>query len=156
MHNGLGLVFPSEKPLRIEILSIFVVVSLKSQATDAKQQNVSIHCKTNSKHKKYVTKMKKLIVILIISLSICIGEIFLLIHLFPQTGLARIVYIPFYIILMILLTIILFRKIKDKELKKQIIYWIIFHFLIFNFIIWSWPDDGKRVNIIGKFYDNLF
>ena len=61
--------------------------------------------------------MKKLIVILIISLSICIGEIFLLIHLFPQTGLARIVYIPFYIILMILLTIILFRKIKDKELK---------------------------------------
>ncbi len=100
--------------------------------------------------------MKKLIVILIISLSICIGEIFLLIHLFPQTGLARIVYIPFYIILMILLTIILFRKIKDKELKKQIIYWIIFHFLIFNFIIWSWPDDGKRVNIIGKFYDNLF
>ena len=57
---------------------------------------------------------------------------------------------------MILLTIILFRKIKDKELKKQIIYWIIFHFLIFNFIIWSWPDDGKRVNIIGKFYDNLF
>ena len=100
--------------------------------------------------------MKKLIVILIISLSICIGEIFLLIHLFPQTGLERIVYIPFYIILMILLTIILFRKIKDKELKKQIIYWIIFHFLIFNFIIWSWPDDGKRVNIIGKFYDNLF
>ena len=62
-----------------------------------------------------------------------IGEIFLLIHLFPQTGLARIVYIPFYIILMILLTIILFRKIKDKELKKQIIYWIIFHFLILNF-----------------------
>jgi hypothetical protein len=34
-------VFPSEKPLRIEILSIFVMVSLKSQATDAKQQNVS-------------------------------------------------------------------------------------------------------------------
>ena len=40
MHNGLGLVFPSEKPLRIEILSIFVVVSLESQATDAKQPNV--------------------------------------------------------------------------------------------------------------------
>ena len=119
-------------------------------------KQVSIHCKTNSKHKKYVTKMKKLIVILIISLSICIGEIFLLIHLFPQTGLARIVYIPFYVILMISLTITLFRIIKDKELKKQIIYWIIFHFLIFNFIIWSWPDDGKRVNIIGKFYDNLF
>ena len=41
--NGLGLVFPSEKPLRIEILSIFVVVSLESQATDAKQQTVSKH-----------------------------------------------------------------------------------------------------------------
>ena len=41
LHNGLGLVFPSEKPLRIEILSIFVMVSLESQATDAKQQNVS-------------------------------------------------------------------------------------------------------------------
>ena len=140
----------------MECFVIFVMAWCWLNATESKPHNVSIHCKTNSKHKKYVTKMKKLIVILIISLSICIGEIFLLIHLFPQTGLARIVYIPFYIILMILLTIILFRKIKDKELKKQIIYWIIFHFLIFNFIIWSWPDDGKRVNIIGKFYDNLF
>ncbi len=39
LHNGLGLVFPSEKPQRIEILSIFVMVSLESQATDAKQHS---------------------------------------------------------------------------------------------------------------------
>jgi hypothetical protein len=99
--------------------------------------------------------MKRLIILLILSISICVGEIFLLIDLFPQTGLARMIYVPFYIILMISLTIILFRKIKNKGKNTQIIYWIIFHFLIFNFIIWSWPQDGRRVNVIGEFYSNL-
>jgi hypothetical protein len=59
--------------------------------------------------------MKRLIILLILSISICVGEILLLIDLFPQTGLARMLYVPFYIILMISLTIILFRKIKTKE-----------------------------------------
>ena len=99
--------------------------------------------------------MKRLIILLFLSISICIGEILLLIDLFPQTGLARILYVPFYIILMISLTIILFRKIKNKRKNKQIIYWIIFHFLIFNFIIWSWPQDGRRVNVIGEFYSKF-
>ena len=99
--------------------------------------------------------MKRLIILLILSISICIGEILLLIDLFPQTGLARILYVPFYIILMISLTIILSRKIKNKGRNKQIIYWIIFHFLIFNFIIWSWPQDGRRVNVIGEFYSKF-
>ncbi|WP_179320979.1 hypothetical protein [Winogradskyella helgolandensis] len=99
--------------------------------------------------------MKRLIILLILSISICAGEILLLIDLFPQTGLARMLYVPFYIILMISLTIILFRKIKNKGKNEQIIYWIIFHFLIFNFIIWSWPQDGRRVNVIGEFYSKF-
>lgn len=99
--------------------------------------------------------MNRLAIILIFSISICVGEILLLINLFPQTGLARIVYVPFYIILVIILTIVIYRKTKNKEKKMQIICWIIFHFLIFNFIIWSWPDDGKRVNVIGEFYNKL-
>jgi hypothetical protein len=99
--------------------------------------------------------MKRLIILLIFSISVCVGEILLLIDLFPQTGLARMLYVPFYIILMISLTIILFRKIKNKGKNMQIIYWVIFHFLIFNFIIWSWPQDGRKVNVIGEFYSKL-
>lgn len=100
--------------------------------------------------------MKRLVVVITLSILICVGEILVLIKLFPRTGLARMVYVPFYIIAILLVTVVVFNKTKTKGRKKQIVYWTIFYVLFFNYVVWSWPQDGRNVNVIGEFYRTLF
>jgi hypothetical protein len=91
--------------------------------------------------------------ILLITISILVGilELVLLVNVFPQTGMGRIIYIPFWIILYILISIWLTKK--SKTLKKSIINLVIFHLILFHIMLWSWPQSAAiQKNLVEEFY----
>ena len=91
----------------------------------------------------------------IISFLTGILELVLLVNLFPQTGLSRIVYIPFWIIVCLLFSIWLTKK--NKTLRKTIISLIIFHLIFFHLMLWSWPQSAAiQKNLINEFYGNIY
>lgn len=93
---------------------------------------------------------------LLLFTSVILGilEIMLFVNIFPQTGLARVLYIPFYIIVCLLISM---RLIKKKHtLKKTIIILIVFHLIFFHFILWSWPQSATiQKNLVNEFYKNI-
>lgn len=96
-------------------------------------------------------KLNQRILLIILSLLVCILELTLLVNLFPQTGLSRIVYIPFWIIILFFITLWLT---KDKKpLKKALINLILFHLIFFHIIMWSWPQSAAiQKNLVKEFY----
>ena len=97
-------------------------------------------------------KQKTLLIIL--SLLASILELVLLVNLFPQTGLSRIVYIPFWIIILFCITLWLTKG--EKSFKKTIINLIIVHIILFHIIMWSWPQSSAiKQNLVKEFYQIL-
>jgi len=96
-------------------------------------------------------KFNQRILLIILSIFVCILELTLLVNLFPQTGLSRIVYIPFWIIIVFFITE---KKKKNKKtLKKVLINLIVVHLILFHLMIWSWPQSSAiQKNLVKQFY----
>jgi hypothetical protein len=100
-------------------------------------------------------KFNQTIFIDIISLLVVILELVLLVNIFPQTGLSRIIYIPFWIIVCFLISIWLTKK--NNTIRKKIISLIIFHLILFHLMLWSWPQSSAiQKNLINEFYGNIY
>ncbi len=94
--------------------------------------------------------------IFLITISIIISflEIFLLIKLFPQTGLSRILYIPIWIIIFLFVSLWLTKK--SDSLKKNVLKMIIVHIVLFHIMLWSWPQSAAiKKNLIAEFYGKI-
>ena len=82
-------------------------------------------------------------------------EVVLLVNMFPKTGLSRIIYIPFWIILFLLITIWLTKK--SNTLKKTIMSLIIVHLILFHIMLWSWPQSAAiNKNLVEEFYGKVY
>ncbi len=96
-------------------------------------------------------KFNQRILLIILSILVCILELTLLVNLFPQTGLSRIVYIPFWIIIVFFITLSLTKS--KKTLKKVLINLIVIHLILFHLMIWSWPQSSAiQKNLVKEFY----
>ncbi len=96
-------------------------------------------------------KFNQRILLIILSILVCILELTLLVNLFPQTGLSRIVYIPFWIIIVFFITLSLTKN--KKTLKKVLINLIVMHLILFHLMIWSWPQSSAiQKNLAKEFY----
>jgi hypothetical protein len=96
-------------------------------------------------------KFNQRILLIILSIFVCILELTLLVNLFPQTGLSRIVYIPFWIIIVFFIALLLTKN--KKSLKKVLINLIVAHLILFHLMIWSWPQSSAiQKNLVKEFY----
>ena len=94
--------------------------------------------------------------ILLVAISILAGilELVLLVNIFPQTGMGRIIYIPFWIIVNLSISIWLTKK--NKTLKKTIMSLIITHLILFQIMLWSWPQSAAiQKNLVEEFYGKV-
>ena len=99
-------------------------------------------------------KFNQRILLIILSILVCILELTLLVNLFPQTGLSRIVYIPFWIIILFFITLWLTKN--KKPLKKILINLTIAHLILFHLMIWSWPQSSAiQKNLVKEFYQKV-
>jgi hypothetical protein len=99
-------------------------------------------------------KFNQRILLIILSIFVCILELTLLVNLFPQTGLSRIVYIPFWIIIVFFITLWLTKN--KKTLKKVLINLIVMHLILFHLMIWSWPQSSAiQKNLVKEFYQKV-
>jgi hypothetical protein len=81
-------------------------------------------------------------------------EILVLIKLFPQTGLSRILYIPIWIIIFLFVSLWLTKK--SDSLKKIVLKMIIVHIILFHIMLWSWPQSAAiKKNLIPEFYGKI-
>lgn len=91
-----------------------------------------------------------------ISILIGISEMILLINLFPQTGLSRIVFIPFLITMNLILTLGLNIILKSYSLKIKTISFALIQIGFFHFCLWLWPQSAAiQKNLITEFYGIL-
>ena len=82
-------------------------------------------------------------------------EVVLLVNMFPKTGLSRIIYIPFWIILFLIISIWLTKK--SNTLKKTIMSLIIVHLILFHIMLWSWPQSAAiKKNLVEEFYGKVY
>ena len=99
-------------------------------------------------------KLKQRILLIVLSILVCVLELTLLINLFPQTGLSRIVYIPFWIIIIFLITLSLTKN--KKTFKKILINLVLTHLIVFHLMLWSWPQSSaKHKNLVVEFYQKV-
>lgn len=99
-------------------------------------------------------KLKQRILLIVLSILVCVLELTLLINLFPQTGLSRIVYIPFWIIIIFLITLSLTKN--KKMFKKVLTNLVISHLIVFHLMLWSWPQSSaKHKNLVEEFYQKV-
>lgn len=100
-------------------------------------------------------KFNQRIFLIGISVLACVLELILLVNVFPQTGLGRIVYIPFWIIIFFFVSI-LFTKNK-RPLKKVIFSLTIVHLILFHIMLWSWPQSAAiKKNLVEEFYGKVY
>ena len=103
-----------------------------------------------------MSKTNPKIILIVISIIICITELVLLINIFPQTGLARIIYVPFWIITYLFGSIWLSRITKSKSWKNILIIWFLIHIIIFHIMLLSWPQSSAiQKNLIVEFYSKI-
>ena len=96
-------------------------------------------------------KLNQRILLVVISLIAVILELGLLLNIFPQTGMGRIIYIPFWIILHFLIAMWMTKK--RKTLKKAIINLAIVHLILFHIMLWNWPQSAAiQKNLVEEFY----
>ena len=87
-------------------------------------------------------------------MMICSLEMLLLIKVFPQTGLSRILYIPFWIIIYFLVSIWLTKK--STTLNKIVVRMILVHIILFHIMLWSWPQSAAiKKNLITELYEKI-
>ena len=97
---------------------------------------------------------KKLLLLVSIALILCITELSLLVFLFPQTGLSRIFYIPFWIFIYIVIALLINSKIAKVRGKEVLLLNVIFHIIAFHIMLYSWPQSAALTkNLIVEFYD---
>jgi hypothetical protein len=90
---------------------------------------------------------------IIVSVITCILEMYLLVVLFPQTGLARIVFIPMNVTIMIITVVIIIKVSGQKTLKLFIWNMAIMHLVLFHLYLLIWPQSAAiHRNLISEFY----
>jgi hypothetical protein len=99
-------------------------------------------------------KLNRRILLVVTSLIAVILELVLLLNIFPQTGMGRIILIPFWIIVNLLISIWLSKK--NKTLKRTILSLIIIHVILFHIMLWSWPQSAAlEKNLVEEFYGKV-
>jgi Na+/melibiose symporter-like transporter len=89
----------------------------------------------------------------VIALFIVISEMCLLVSIFPQTGLARILFIPFWIVVSPTFAFFVNRKNHEKSLNEILFLNLIFHILFFHLLLYSWPQSSAiKKNLVVEFY----
>lgn len=97
---------------------------------------------------------RKLLLFVSIALILCITELSLLVFLFPQTGLSRIFYIPFWIFIYMVIALLINSKIAKMRGKEVLLLNVIFHIIAFHIMLYSWPQSAALTkNLIVEFYD---
>ena len=100
-------------------------------------------------------KYKQRILLIAISILVGILELVLLINVFPQTGMERIIYIPFWIISY--LSISIWSTKKSKTLKKSLVNLVIIHLILFHIMLWSWPQAAAiQKNLVKELYGKVY
>ena len=101
-------------------------------------------------------KMKTSAKIVLFSSLICVIEMILLVKTFPKTGLSRVIFIPFFVSLNLILTIILVRFLNGKSKKIIITSVILTQICLFLMYLWFWPQSSAiEKNLIYEFYQRI-
>ena len=99
------------------------------------------------------TKFSRKLLLVSIALILCIAELSLLVFLFPQTGLSRIFYIPFWIFIYTVIALLINSNIAKMSGKEVLLLNVIFHIIAFHIMLYSWPQSAAITkNLIVEFY----